>query len=111
MNQQSKQPSMGARVGAVSALAIAAIVVLIAIVGAISGGGSSSTTPGDAPAGEKTAETVPGETPKRASYEIREGDTLTGIAEKTGVSVSELERLNPGLDPQALIAGQKLKLR
>lgn len=102
---------MGARVGAVSALAIAAIAVLIAVIGAVSGGSSPSSTIGDAAGDGKAAKSKPKTRPGRASYEVREGDTLSGIAEKTGISVSELERLNPGLDPQALIAGQKLKLR
>jgi len=47
----------------------------------------------------------------RRSYTVRAGDTLGGIAEKTGVAVTTLEDLNPGLDPQALVAGQKIKLR
>jgi LysM repeat protein len=47
----------------------------------------------------------------RRSYTIKSGDTLGAIAIKTGVSVSTLEDLNPGLDPQGLVAGQKLKLR
>jgi LysM repeat protein len=47
----------------------------------------------------------------RRSYIVRTGDTLGGIAEKTGVAVTNLQDLNPGLDPQALVAGQKIKLR
>ena len=34
-----------------------------------------------------------------------------GIAEKTGVTVERLQELNPELDPQALVSGQKIKLR
>jgi LysM repeat protein len=47
----------------------------------------------------------------RRSYTVRTGDTLGGIAEKTGVAVDTLQQINPGLDPQALVAGQKIKLR
>jgi LysM repeat protein len=47
----------------------------------------------------------------RRTYVVRSGDTLGAIAIKTGVSVSSLEDLNPGLDPQGLVAGQRLKLR
>jgi LysM repeat protein len=47
----------------------------------------------------------------RRRYTVRSGDTLGAIAEKTGVDVTTLEDLNPGLDPQALVAGQKIKLR
>lgn len=45
------------------------------------------------------------------AYTVKSGDTLGSIAEDTGVSVEDLQRLNPDLDPQALGAGQKLKLR
>jgi LysM repeat protein len=47
----------------------------------------------------------------RRTYVVRAGDTLGAIAIKTGVTVTNLEDLNPGLDPQGLVAGQKLKLR
>jgi LysM repeat protein len=45
------------------------------------------------------------------TYRVRSGDTLGGIAERTGVSVDELMQLNPDVDPQTLRAGQRLKLR
>jgi LysM repeat protein len=44
-------------------------------------------------------------------YTVRSGDTLSGIAQQTGVSVSAIERLNPGLNPSALQTGQRLRLR
>ena len=46
-----------------------------------------------------------------ATYVVQNGDTLTSIAHKTGVPVSQIEELNPGVDPQILISGEKLKLR
>ena len=42
---------------------------------------------------------------------VQANDTLDGIAEKTGVSVEDLQDLNPDIDPQALPAGATLKLR
>ena len=44
-------------------------------------------------------------------YVVKAGDTLGAIAEKTGVPVEKLQELNPELDPQALVSGQKIKLR
>ena len=44
-------------------------------------------------------------------YVVKTGDTLGAIAEKTGVPVEKLQELNPELDPQALVSGQKIKLR
>ena len=46
-----------------------------------------------------------------AFYVVKPGDTLTTIAEKTGLSVDELQRLNPRIDPRTLISGQRIKLR
>jgi LysM repeat protein len=47
----------------------------------------------------------------RDTYTVKTGDTLAGIAQKTGVPVEQLQALNPLLDPQALVSGQKIKLR
>jgi LysM repeat protein len=45
---------------------------------------------------------------KRKTYTVRSGDTLSGIAEKTNVSLETLRDLNPGAD--TLAPGQKLRL-
>jgi LysM repeat protein len=42
---------------------------------------------------------------------VRPGDSLSAISARTGVSVGQLEQLNPGLDPNALHPGQRIKLR
>ena len=44
-------------------------------------------------------------------YIVKEGDTLGGIAEATGVPVERLQELNPGLDQFQLTKGQRIKLR
>ena len=49
--------------------------------------------------------------PTRPTYTVKTGDTLAGIAEKNGVSVEQIQELNTELDPQALVSGQKIKLR
>ena len=45
------------------------------------------------------------------TYTVVSGDTLATIATKTGTSVATLERLNPGIDPQALHIGQKIRVQ
>ncbi len=42
---------------------------------------------------------------------VKSGDILTTIAERTGVSVARILELNRDIDPQALVAGQQIKLR
>lgn len=45
------------------------------------------------------------------TYTVQSGDTLAGIAAKTGTSVTRLEQLNPGIDPTALRVGQKIRVQ
>ena len=73
-----------------------------------------SSTPGrqagrTKPAPQRTTRTQP--RPRGKTYTVKVGDTLGGISEKTGVPVEQLLELNPNLDPQALVSGQKIKLR
>ena len=44
-------------------------------------------------------------------YVVQPGDTLLAIEEETGVSIERIQELNPGLDPQILSSGQRLRLR
>jgi LysM repeat protein len=61
---------------------------------------------------ERTTERSEGQgKPPQDTYVVKTGDTLGAIAEKTGVPVEKLQELNPELDPQALVSGQKIKLR
>jgi LysM repeat protein len=46
-----------------------------------------------------------------ATYTIQANDTLSGIAEANNTTVERLQELNPEIDPQGLVAGQKIKLR
>jgi LysM domain len=49
--------------------------------------------------------------PQRSFYRVKLNDTLGLIAEQTGVPVEQIEALNPELDPQNLIVGQRIRLR
>lgn len=42
---------------------------------------------------------------------VRAGQTYGLIAERTGLSVEELEQLNPETDPGALTVGEQIRLR
>jgi LysM repeat protein len=84
--------------------------VIIVIAATLGGGdsddgsGASSTPSGHVKQGQEKVRT-----PK--SYVVQSGDTLTSIAHENGVPVARILRLNPGVDPQILISGEKLKLR
>jgi LysM repeat protein len=45
------------------------------------------------------------------TYTVKSGDTLGSISEKTGIPIEKLQELNPQLDPQQLVSGQKIKLK
>jgi LysM repeat protein len=75
-------------------------------------GDSKKTTSTNSSTGEGTdAATTKRKTTKKAkTYTIKAGDSLSVIAAKTGVSMSDLQDANPKVEPSALHPGQKLKL-
>ena len=44
-------------------------------------------------------------------YVVQTGDSFSSISVKTGVSIADLERLNPGVSSNALHVGQKLHVK
>lgn len=44
-------------------------------------------------------------------YVVKSGDTLSQISVKTHVSLQRLSKLNPGISPNSLQTGQRLRLR
>ena len=102
-----------ARLLAPLALLLAVAAVLLVVQASTDSNGSKdddkasqTTTPTD----ETTDATTPTRR-TRPTYTVKLNDTLGLISEKTGVSVERIEELNPELDPQNLIVGQKIKLR
>ena len=104
-----------ARIAAPIALVVVAIAILLVLA-------SSGTEGGDgADGGDKASETTESTSTEKAAkrkpaarkttYTVKTGDTLGSIAEKTGLDVEDLQNINPELDPQALVSGQKIKLR
>ena len=107
-----KRNSPTTRILAALALAAAVVLVFVAIfasTGSDDDGGKGK--PNRNPAGKKESGDKDKSRTQAKKYEVQDGDTLTGIAQKTGIPVEEIQALNPDLDPQALIAGQELKLR
>jgi LysM repeat protein len=95
---------------AIIAFVIAFLVVLSNSNVSHNSSGGSTTPASTTPTGSSTTRTT-SKFAHRRTYTVRAGDTLGAIAIRTGVSVTNLEDLNPGLDPEGLVAGQKLKLR
>jgi LysM repeat protein len=104
----TKRSTAPARALAVIAL-IGGFVILVAVVSAALSGGDSNS--GGRSSSGKVAPQHPGGKDVPKVYVIQNGDTLTAIAHQTGVPVVTIEKLNPEVDPQILISGEKLKLR
>jgi LysM repeat protein len=102
-------PKSPARVLAPLALAVCVVAFFYVILNSGSGGAGGG--------GQSASQTVTSKRtrtssqPTKRTYTVKTGDTLGGISAKTGVTVEKLQELNPGLDPQALVSGQKIKLR
>jgi len=120
-----------ARYGAPAAFLAAVTIAVILIKSGLSGGSGSTTTVGLFPTTTRaattttatttklvlttpqatTATTTETTTPGAEYYAVKSGDTLGSIAQKYGTTVDELMTLNPGIDPTALLIGQKLRIK
>jgi LysM repeat protein len=77
---------------------------------------SSQTQPGGNGTSNRATDRTPTPTatPERKGprrYRVKVGDTPSSIAEKTGVPLEDILRLNPDLDPQTIQVGQRIRLR
>jgi LysM repeat protein len=101
-------------------LGLFAVIFLIVVVASLGGdSGSKRETPvresgRSAQRSERTrttGTTGPTLAGNQKVYVVKSGDTLSKIAAKTGVEIEELLVLNPSIDPQGLVTGQRIKLR
>jgi LysM repeat protein len=88
---------------------VAVAFALFSILGGGDGGGEEPATTKQ-PSATATATPKKAAKRKRKVYVVKPGDTPSGIAEKTGVSLEQLEEANPDLDPQLLAPGQRIRI-
>ena len=106
-------------------LALIAVVIAFLVIVTSSGGGGAGSATGDSATTPSAKTTTTSTTKKTRSksqkkkakqdsgqtYTVQVGDTLGGIAAKTGVPLQRIEELNPNVDPHAMTAGQVIKLK
>ena len=90
---------------------LAAVALVVSNTTGNDGGGDGGNATRTAEPREPQQERPQQRRPQRTFYRVRLNDTLGLIAEQTGVPVDQLEALNPELDPQNLIVGQRIRLR
>ena len=107
------------RLLAPASLALFAVAFLIVVVASLGGGGEESSTSSEQPAAASERRSDRDRDRARDSgrrgnprfHVVKPGDNLASIAEQTGVPLEELRTLNPELDPQGLVSGQRVRLR
>ncbi len=103
------KPNQFVRAFAVLAL-VAAFIAVVAVV-ATSDGGSGGGGDGGARVTPNGPDKRGRNALERGVWIVRSGDTLGKISEQTGIDIDTLIQLNPDLDPQALLEGQRITLR
>jgi len=99
------------------ALLACALAVYLIVHNGLNSGSAGGASTQARPAAQKAAakgKARHGARRRRASrrrYTVQPGDTLSAIADKTGVPLARIQQLNPTLDSQSLQTGQKVKLR
>jgi len=94
-------------------LAAVTISVLLIRAGLESGSSTTTSTQTQTAPTHTTTTTKKHKTTPGASrfYTVQSGDSFSSISVKAGISIAELERLNPGVSSNALHVGQKLRVK
>ena len=102
---------------AAPAVFLVAVIVLISILfqSGVLGGDDGQKVSQPGPVASKTPKKTAspkatGTASATKTYIVKAGDTPSGIADKYGISVTDLEELNPDKDFTTLVIGEKLKV-
>jgi LysM repeat protein len=108
---RSSRPGLAHYAAPVAFLAGVTIAVLLVHSALNHHSGTTTTTATVATTGRTATTKKPVGHAARRVYVVQSGDTFGTIAAKVGISVAQLEALNPGVSSNALRVGQKLRTR
>ena len=114
MPRPRKKRPTAARYAAPAAFLIAVTIAVLLIRSGLNGGSGETTTGRGPVTHPSTTTTRPsGKTTTGAAqfYTVQSGDTFGSISAKTGVPISRLEELNPGVSSNSLQVGQRLRVK
>ncbi|MFA6000664.1 MAG: LysM domain-containing protein [Thermoleophilia bacterium] len=112
MNYQIESKIIKALAIAALAVALFTMGIITANTGIIGGGSSEAAETGDtaiASSGESASAQATPATATR-NHVVQDGDSFYSIARKYDTSISEIQKLNPNIDPQHLTAGIRLAI-
>jgi LysM repeat protein len=101
------KPNYFVRAFAVFALIVALVLVVMVIVTTSIDTGDGDDGNGDKPEVSKVGRKAV----QKGVWIVQSGDTLGEISVKTGIDETTLLQLNPDVDPQTLLEGQRIALR
>jgi hypothetical protein len=101
------------RYGAPAAfLAAVTIAVLFIRAGLDTGSTSDTGTRGTPPSAlTRTTAAPAGARQRRRYYRLRQGETISDVAARFDTSVERLLVLNPGIEPNSLVVGRRIRVR
>jgi LysM repeat protein len=103
------------RIAAPVAFLVAVTIAVLLVRSGMRSNGTTETLPSTQPTATATrASPVGSHGSKRKPtlfYTVQTGDTFGSIASKYGISVTQLEALNPGVSSNALAVGQKIRVK
>ena len=119
MPRARKQRRGAARYLAPAAFLLAVTIAVLLIRSGLNGGsdGTTTTTTGSKTVTQPTTTTTATHTTGKTTagtaqyYTVEAGDTFGSISGKTGVPISKLEQLNPGVSSNSLQVGQRLRVK
>jgi hypothetical protein len=115
MSRARRKPRPGfARYAAPAAFLLGVTIAVLLIRSGLGGGASPQTTtrgPVTRTATTLAAATTRTKGSARQRYTVQSGDTFGSIAAKEGISVEELQAMNPGVSSNTLRVGQRLRVK
>jgi len=109
---ENPKQSSNARLAAIAALTAAFLILLVLVIASLAGEESGDGSAPNTRSRQGRTTDRQQQAQERKVYVVKPSDCcLSEIADKLGIDLEDLQELNPGLDPQAIHSGDRVKLR